>query len=166
MTSKQMLLGGAVLLAACRYQPTVIPLAGSPTEIAVLAGDWQGDYTSDDTRRSGHIMFRISARGDSAFGDVMMFVPGYNTFPLPWDQATAHLEHARSPDFLAIRFVAVGGGQVGGELEPYTAPDCNCLVRTRFIGRVRGDEIRGRYTSKADGIPERVGRWQVKRATK
>ncbi|MES2125239.1 MAG: hypothetical protein V4503_11190 [Gemmatimonadota bacterium] len=156
----------AVALAACRYHPAVIPLAGSPTEIAVLAGDWEGEYTSDDTRRSGHIMFRISARGDSAFGDVMMFVPGYNSFPVPWDQAPAHLEHARSPDFLAIRFVAIGDGQVSGELEPYTAPDCNCLVHTRFIGRVRDDEIRGRYISRGDGIPERVGRWSVKRTTR
>lgn len=162
--SPQLMFAGVTLLAvACRYQPAVVPLAGVPAEVAKLAGDWQGEYTSDDSRRSGNITFRITARGDSAYGDVQMFVPGYNTFPLPWDQPAAHLQHARSSEYLGIHFVAIGNGEVRGELEPYTSPDCDCIVHTQFTGRVNGNEIRGRYLTKGNAVSDRVGRWVMQR---
>jgi hypothetical protein len=36
---------------------------------------------------------------------------------------------------LTIRFVAVEGGEVTGELDPYRDPDCDCRAYTRFRGR-------------------------------
>jgi len=154
----------AVGILGCRYRANVVPLSGVPEEIATLAGRWEGEYASDITRRSGNITFEITARVDSAFGDVRMFPPtGSVGFPIPLDKREAHLLHAPSPQFLSIRFVAVGRGRVSGELESYTAPDCDCPVHTTFIGQVRGNRISGTYTTRGEAIRDQVGTWWVLR---
>jgi hypothetical protein len=151
-----------ILMAGCRYRPEPVPMAGNPAELAQMAGEWDGDYWSADSRRTGTIIFQISAKGDSAFGDVMMRVPGGEVGPRPLDLTTGHERHARSADMLSIRFVAVQGGSVQGELEPYFAPDCECVARTVFHGRQRGDTISGRFVTTLGGMLQR-GEWKVVR---
>jgi hypothetical protein len=63
-----------------------------------------------------------------------------------------------------IRFVRVEGGYVSGEMEPMYEPQCRCFVVAKFIGRFRGVEIDGSYTSRSQtGRFETSGSWHVAR---
>ena len=149
------------LVAGCRYRPDPVPLHGSPAELVRLAGQWVGEYQGIDSRRSGSITFTITARGDSAFGDVLMVPRGSEVPIFPEDRGVAHEAHERSPELLHIEFVAVAGGRVAGTLEPYLAPDCSCVVRTTFTGAVAGEAISGTFlTLGAAGLEQR-GTWRV-----
>lgn len=154
---------GATLMAACHYQPVPVPVQAEPGALAALAGNWSGSYTGEQTGRSGSITFRITEKGDSAFGDVVM-VPQNGVLPHPVDSPAQHLRHASGPQMLSIAFVALADDRVRGTLEPYVAPDCQCRVTTSFTGTVSGDEIGGTFTTRtADGV-EQTGHWRVSRS--
>ena len=162
MSARGTLSLAAVLLAACHYRQTPVPVQGQHSAIEALAGDWSGGYAGDQSGRSGSITFRITEHGDSAFGDVVM-VPAQGIGPRPVDVPAEHLRHAQSPQSLAIAFVGLAGNRVRGTLEPYVAPDCECRVHTAFTGTVAGDVIEGTFvTRSADGM-EQTGRWPVTR---
>ncbi len=157
-------LGSFVLLSACRFHPAPVPLVGHAASIADIAGEWNGSYTGTDTRRSGRIWFRVVRDADSAFGEVRMDAFDPLLVVVAADDPRTHQTHARAPQFLAIRFVAVLGGEVGGQLEPYRAPDCSCVVTTYFSGRVRGDTISGTFQTKLPGVALQSGTWTVVRS--
>jgi hypothetical protein len=148
--------------AACRHQPSPVTLRGSPPEIAALAGDWGGEYSGAQSGRSGSISLRITASGDTAYGDVVM-VSNTGQRPVAAHEMRQHLEHARSADVLRISFVRVAEGRVTGVLEPYTAPDCQCRVTTSFSGAVQGDVVEGTFTTQGPGGLQQSGRWRVSR---
>jgi hypothetical protein len=160
----------AVLLGvgACAYHPPAVPVTGSRAALDALAGTWEGEYSSDATGRSGSIRFTLRAATDSAFGEVLM-VPAGATRPLTRagveggarsDQASP----AASAAVLTIRFVSAEGGTVAGSLDPYRAPDCDCILTTHFTGRRDGERITGTFVTTGDPVHERLtGRWQVTR---
>jgi hypothetical protein len=151
-----------VALAACRYDPSHVPIEGRTEDIARLAGTWEGEYSSVESGRTGSITFTVLAGQDTALGDVLM-VPAVGD---PYRAADAHLpehrEHVRSPELLHIRFVRVDGGILRGELEPYVAPDCRCVVTTVFRGVLTGDRIEGQYVTRGPGVLQE-GRWKMVR---
>ena len=153
----------AFVAAGC-FQPSTVALQGTPGDIASLVGEWRGEYASAESRRSGSIMFTIVAGKDTAFGDVMM-TPDMGEPVVAADARTGiHRAHASAPDVLRARFVAIDGNVVRGELEPYIAPDCQCVVTTVFRGVLQGDRIEGAYVTRGDGGLQREGRWYVARA--
>jgi hypothetical protein len=154
----------AVMAMGCRTRLDPVPVAGVHTEVERLIGDWSGDYASSESRRSGTIFFQITAHGDSAYGDVLMPVAAGDVGPRPVDLLTGHEQHVRSTELLSIKFVRVAGGAVQGELEPYIAPDCDCVARTIFYGKVEGTEISGTYLTTTDRGTQR-GEWRVHRVT-
>jgi hypothetical protein len=149
--------------AACRYQPSPVTLRGSAPEIAALAGEWGGEYSGAQSGRSGSISLRITAGGDTAYGDVVM-VSNTGQQLVAAHAQREHLAHARSADVLRISFVRVAQGQVTGVLEPYVAPDCQCRVTTSFTGTVQGDVIEGTFATHASEGLEQSGRWRVTRS--
>jgi len=153
----------AALAFGCRYRPAPVPMLGVHTDVEQLAGDWDGEYSNPDSHRTGSIVFSITAHGDSAFGDVLMRVLAGEVAPRPVDLLSGHSQHARSAELLAIKFVNVAGGSVQGELEPYIAPDCDCVARTTFYGRLDGDVIRGTFVTSTDRGPPQRGEWWVRR---
>jgi hypothetical protein len=160
---------GALLLslavASCRYQATPVSLVGSPSDIAALAGEWIGEYSSLDSRRSGSITLTVVAGSDSAHGDVVMFSSGAAAVVAADVESRIHAGHSMAPDILRISFVRVFGGMVAGELEPYVAPDCRCVVRTVFQGTVKRNTIDGEYYTRSDGGLRQQGRWSAWRKT-
>src|SRR5437879_12817164 len=81
----------AALVTACAaaHQPSV-PIAGTAGDMAALAGQWEGSYSSASTGRSGSISFTLSAGNDSAFGDVIMIPRGWGRPLQAWNgQASA-----------------------------------------------------------------------------
>ena len=155
----------SVMAFGCRYRPDPVPVGGVHTEVEQLIGEWSGDYASSESRRSGTIFFQITAHGDSAYGDVLMPVAAGEVGPRPVDLLTGHEQHVRSTALLSIRFVRVAGGAVQGEMEPYIAPDCDCVARTIFYGKVEGNEISGTYITTTDRGTQR-GEWRVRRVTR
>ena len=158
----RIIVGVAILFLGCAYRPDPVPVAGSASAIQNLAGTWVGEYQGTESGRSGSITFIISARGDSAFGDVMM-MSGANTTALrPVHGAEAHMAHVRSSSALRIDFVAVSDGGLSGSLESYIAPDCNCQVTTTFTGRQRDNTIEGTFVTRGSNVEQR-GTWRVTR---
>jgi hypothetical protein len=151
-------------VAACHQQAPTVALRGAPGEIAALAGRWEGEYGSGQSGRSGAISFTITARGDSAFGDVLMMPAGGQRIVAADADTRGHASHASGPEVLHIDFVQVAsGGSVEGALEPYIAPDCRCIVTTVFRGIVRGNAISGEFVTRGDAALRQTGSWSVRR---
>jgi hypothetical protein len=150
-------------VSACRFTPTHVPLRGSATDIAKLAGKWDGDYSSAQSGRSGAIIFEITAGVDTAHGDVLM-TPTEGQPLRATDAGTlVHSQHVRSTELLTVRFVTIEDGMIRGVLESYIAPDCQCSVNTVFRGTITGDRIEGTYTTRGPSALVQEGRWAVSR---
>lgn len=153
----------AISLSACRYQPTPVSLQGADSELSAIAGEWVGDYSGAQSGRSGGISFTVQAGKDTAYGDVTM-TPLLNQSLRAADHGTPeHARHVSAPELLRVTFIRVRGGSVEGSLEPYIAPDCNCVVSTVFRGALQGNEIKGDFETRGEGGLRQVGNWTVKR---
>ena len=156
-----LVVAAAAALGACSTRQTPVPMSGSAADLAQLAGEWSGEYSSTETGRSGSIVFKLNAGTDSAYGDVVMSPAGMRVQtqspdPGPPPQASAQA--------IAISFARIAGGRVSGRLAPYTDPDCQCPVMTVFEGRLNGDVLAGTYTSRRQGATtEQRGEWRVTR---
>lgn len=135
-----------VLAVGCATTSAPVPVAGS--NVAALAGHWEGDYESEATGRTGTIVFDLVAGEDHAHGDVVMIPRGstnaYRPAPRPTGEGTPAPATA---EILSIRFVRAEGETVNGTLDPYWDPDCNCEVTTTFVGAIAGNRIAGTFTS-------------------
>ena len=158
----------ALALAAatgCAGQPAAVPVAGNVAGMDALSGRWEGSYHSTQTGRGGSIVFTLTAGTDSATGDVVMIPSGTNQ-PITREGAGRAPVNASGavPAVLSIRFVRVEGGKVSGALDPYRAPDCDCVVSTTFVGDLTGDRIAGTFTTRGGqpGAPV-TGEWEVRR---
>ena len=153
----------AILLAACSYTPTPVPLKGPAPEVAALAGTWEGTYVGTQSLRTGTIQLTIRPGSDTAFGDVLM--------DNQWDRQIVaadvasgeHFKHERAAQILTIQFVAIRDGFVEGQLEPYIAPDCECTVSTIFQGRRAGESISGEFFTRGAYGLYQTGTWKVRR---
>lgn len=153
----------AVILVGCAPTPTPVPLQADPSQVSQLNGRWEGNYSSEETGRSGSIVFTLVAGSDTATGDVLM-VPSNTRVPLqPAPRAKpSQQQNLASPEVLTIRFVRFKGNEVRGELVPYRAPDCDCTLETTFTGTLKGDRIEGVFTTfGGPGPAPSTGRWQV-----
>lgn len=138
-----------VHVEGCASTPAAVPVQATSSEIAALAGHWEGEYSSAATGRLGSIVFDLVAGEDHAHGDVLMIPRGSTD---PYRRARRPGEGGRGPAeasrLLNVRFIRAEAGKLSGTLEPYWDPDCNCEVTTRFVGQVRGDTVEGTFTSE------------------
>ena len=135
----------SVVLGACATGQAPVPVSGDAAGLGALAGDWGGDYQG--TTRSGSIVFRLEAGADTAYGDVVMIPRERRESRLPVQDPSAGLPTPRMVEVLSIAFVRATGGGLEGRLNPYRDPDCDCVLDTRFQGRIRGDVIEGTFAS-------------------
>src|SRR6266508_6356468 len=157
-------LAAAVLvLAGCATNQPSVPLVGRCADIAALAGEWTGEYSSSESGRSGSITFTLRAAADSAFGDVVMIPVGWGRPLMPWRQDAA-LAGARQPqpEVLTISFVRVQAGHVTGTLAPYADSTTGARLVTTFAGEL-ANTITGTYTTRLPSGDTQVGRWTVQR---
>jgi hypothetical protein len=152
----------ALLLSIrCASTPAAVPVEGAPADLSALAGDWEGEYSSQATGRLGSIVFKLVPGEGQARGDVLMIPRGSNEPYRPRSGGEGPAP-AGGSQLLTIRFVRAEGGKVSGVLDPYWDPDCDCEVNTTFVGTIRGDTIEGTFTSERG--PGRVfGNWKVSR---
>jgi hypothetical protein len=150
-------------LIACKSTPAPVPVQASASDLEQLAGDWEGEYSSEATGRSGSIQFKVVPGENQAQGDVLM-VAGGSTVPYGAAVATGREQAHPGSQLLTIRFVNSAGGAVTGKLDPYHDADCDCEVETTFSGRQKGDTIEGTFTSTSSRSAGRTGgRWKVTR---
>lgn len=151
------------LVVGCHSTPQApVRLQGDPTSLSRLAGSWSGQYWGGAGGRGGSLAFTLRSGSDSLYGDVTMVDPRGQTIHAA-DQSGVHAMHASSPQQLRIDFAAVHADSVRGVLEPYIAPDCQCIVNTQFVGRVKGDEITGTFQTRSGGRVQAEGSWEMKR---
>jgi len=158
------LVAATLLLVACAANQTPVPVVGSPRDVASLAGEWVGDYSSSESGRSGSISFTLRAAGDSAFGDVVMVPVGWGRPLAPWRGESTPAGAARpQSEVLTINFVRVEQGHVSGTLAPYADPQTGERLVTMFSGELRGNTITGTYTTRLPSGATQTGRWTVQR---
>jgi hypothetical protein len=152
-----------VALAACATNPQRVPVVAEQADISSLTGQWDGEYSSAASGRAGSITFSLVAGRDTATGDVVM-VPRGSDQPAPADRQSGAQLIARAPQVLRISFVRVLGANVSGTIEPYRAPDCDCILSTTFVGKLRGDTVEGTFSTTGGPTDSpQSGRWKVTR---
>jgi hypothetical protein len=139
-----------------------VVLQGDPVGIAYLAGRWEGEYWGASNGRAGTITLSLSGSRDSVYGEVRMVDPSGRS-PRAADPAAQHSVHVRTAQSLAIAFVRVADGKVSGRMEPYIAPDCDCVVNTSFTGVIDGNAISGTFVMRSPKGDADQGRWKVER---
>jgi hypothetical protein len=148
---------GLMLAAGCTVQPSPVPVRGNAT---ILVGEWAGDYTNSETGRNGSIVFSLQAGRDTAFGDIQM-IPA--RFQAQSEERVPDLSRPM-PQLLRISFVGCEGNEVTGWLNPYPDPETGEKIFTEFDGVLRGDVLKGTFTSRGALSGRRSsGVWNVKR---
>lgn len=150
----------ALLGAGCAYQGTPVPVSG---ETRFLEGEWEGSYVSEQSGRSGSILFRLKAGTDSAYGDVVMVPSSLEAVYAPTSPSVP-MAARKLPQALRISFVRCEDGEVTGRLDPYEDPDTHERIYTTFEGRLRGDQFKGTFATFYPGSSHQVvGTWSVER---
>jgi len=153
-----------LLFAACAANQPSVPLVGRSADVAALAGEWTGEYSSTESGRSGSISFTLRAASDSAFGDVVMIPAGWGRPLAPW-RGENNPSAAQRPmsEVLTINFVRVEQSRVNGTLAPYADPQTGVRLLTTFSGALSGNTISGTYTTRLPSGETQTGRWSVQR---
>jgi hypothetical protein len=152
------------LATSCKSIPSPFFLTAEPTEIAAMAGDWDGEYFSPSTGRAGSIHIKITAGTDTAEGDVVMIPRGTTTPLRPAEMSERQLSRSLA-EVLTIRFAKIDHGRVSGTLTTYRDPECGCAMYTTFTGRMTDDEtMEGTFVATSPDLrtPQR-GSWKVMR---
>lgn len=130
----------ACSLTACAGAAQQVEVKGANADLMALAGEWEGQYEGTDSGRNGTIHFALQVGRHTADGEVRL--------------------GGETP--LKISFVEVERGQVSGRIDTYTDPACQCLVRTEFLGLMRGDSVDGTFTSMMLESGQQLrGNWAV-----
>lgn len=150
-------------VSACA-SASLIPLRGTPADLALLTGEWNGTYTSKATGRSGVVWFKLVEGEDHAHGDVLMTASGtsvpYYRYGLgEYNQG----QRQESQSFLSIRFVRSLGSNVEGLLDPYWDATCRCEAVTSFRGQLVEDRLLGTFVTRFGGDAVATGRWEATR---
>ena len=153
-----------LVFAGCAANQPPVPLVGRSADVAALAGEWVGDYSSTESGRSGSISFTLRAAADSAFGDVIMIPAGWGRPLAPFrGEAAAGAAQRPTSEVLSINFVRVEQGRVNGTLAPYADPQTGARLLTTFAGELSGNTITGTYTTRLASGETQTGRWTVQR---
>lgn len=138
----------AAFATACGASSATVPVKGAETDVAMLAGKWEGNYAGTDSGRRGSIHFDLTLGHHTAEGQVLMGAGDGAAQAVP----------------LQIKFISVGGGGISGKIAPYTDPGCKCTVETEFTGRVDGPSMTGTFVTKGEALPQaQNGTWTAQR---
>lgn len=138
----------ALFLTGCATSRASVPVRGEVTETALLAGEWRGQFDGAREERHGKIEFNLEMGRHTADGEVVVFAP----------------KKGEPPMQLRIEYLAVEDNKITGKIEPYTDPECDCVVETEFEGDLTGDFIIGTYAARMPATgAARKGEWSAER---
>lgn len=155
----------AVILLGCTVREPTIELTASDFDLNPLVGKWHGEYSSDETGRSGDISFTLKAGEVAASGQVLMTPRPAPTAVVSSERPIVRGVAAQTPaQRLTIHFVRKEGTAVVGLLDPYIDPECRCRVTTTFQGSfVTWRTIEGTYSTVSSELTHRPtgGHWKA-----
>ncbi|MFL5477826.1 MAG: hypothetical protein ACJ79X_02300 [Gemmatimonadaceae bacterium] len=158
-------LAGSLLTLACATTPPGTEISSSDFDVQPLVGVWRGSFGSAQTGRSGTVALTLRAGESSAKGNVVL-LPRPDSLLTPEEREAPENVNMPGRLVVGITFIRKEGGSLRGTLDPYTAPDCNCIVATTFQGMFTdANTIEGSFTtvpSKA-GASVSTGVWKVTR---
>ena len=159
---------GAILQGCGATIQSPVPIVADRSDVNALVGEWNGEYSSPESGRSGSIVFRLRSATDTAYGDVVMTPRTViaNTTREPGIFAGQFQSPGR---VLTIRFVRMEGRHLIGRMDPYVDPVCGCRLTTVFTGDFTPDgTIEGTYQTTGAELhhPLTSGKWKVSRATR
>jgi len=138
---------------ACARKPPGIALTSSDFDLKPLVGVWRGDYSNPQTGRKGTIAFSLRAGESFASGNVIM-IPKPDSLLTPEERELASDVPSTGRSVIPIHFIRKEGGNLNGTLDPYRAPDCDCVVTTTFQGSFADERtIHGTFTT----VPSKAG---------
>ncbi len=153
---------------ACAKKPPGTELTASDFDLQPLVGVWRGAYTNPQAGRQGTIAFSLRAGESFASGNVVM-IPKADSLLTPEERGLVSDVGPTGRSVIPIRFIRKEGGNLNGTLDPYRAPDCDCMVTTTFQGSfIDANTIQGTFTT----VPSRAGStitsgtWRVTRVKK
>jgi hypothetical protein len=153
---------------ACATKTPGIELTASDFDLNPLVGVWRGNYSNPATGRAGTIAFSLRAGESFASGNVVM-IPKADSLLTSEEREMVSDVPSAGRSVLSMKFIRKEGGTLHGTLDPYRAPDCDCLVNTTFEGSFTdANTIQGTFTvvpSKA-GSTITSGTWKVMRVKK
>ena len=123
----------AASTVACATKPPGIALTSSDFDLQPLVGVWRGDYSNPQTGRRGTIAFSLRAGESFASGNVVM-IPKPDSLLTAEERELASDVPSTGRSVIPIHFIRKEGGSLNGTLDPYRAPDCDCIVTTTFQG--------------------------------
>jgi hypothetical protein len=155
--------GATLAIVGCASRPPEIELTSNDFDLNPLVGEWQGNYSSNETGRNGTIAFTLRAAELAASGNVVMLPRADSSFAANHAPVDPSIPNTR--EVLTIHFVRKEGSNVVGTLDPYRDPQCACQVTTTFQGAFRDrSTIEGTYrTVPASGGQVTAGTWKVTR---
>jgi len=154
------------LTIGCASRPPQIELTASDFDVSALVGQWRGEYTGNETGRSGTIAFTLRAGEAAASGNVIMLPRIADSTRAAADRASEDVSPVSARQVLTIHFVRKEGGNLVGTLDPYRDPDCACQVTTTFQGSFsNANTIQGTFTTvpSRPGTSVTGGKWSVTR---
>ncbi len=156
-----------VLNWSCSSVIQPVSVKGEEAELAMLTGEWKGEYYSKDLGRGGSIEFTLTSGEKTAFGEVVMIPRGSQTPFQPPTRTGEPITATQSIEVLKISFVQISGGRVSGKIDPYWDPDNKVTLLTFFDGLLEGDTIKGTFRSRREQSGYfYTGQWEVRRKTK
>ncbi len=160
--------GASVLAFGCASRAPKIEMSADDFDLAPLVGKWTGEYSSQETGRTGDISFVLRAGEVAAFGRIEMVArESENMIIPPYPPMMNGRQVTPARQLLTIHFVRKEGNAVVGLLDPYIDANCACRVTTTFQGVFAdGRTIEGTYNTigaELAHVPT-GGRWKVIRA--
>jgi hypothetical protein len=159
--------GASVLALGCNLRAPKTEVTADDFDLAPLVGKWSGEYSSQETGRTGDISFVLRAGEVSAFGLIEMVAREPETIVVPVDRPIVNGRLSiPAKQLLTIHFVRKEGNKVVGLLDPYADPDCARRVTTSFQGVfVDSRTIEGTYNTISSELAHNTtsGQWKVTR---
>jgi hypothetical protein len=164
--SRISILAAAGLLAACSAVLVNVPVAGPPTALRQLEGEWFGEYSGGPGGREGGLVFKLETGEKVAAGEVWMNTRGPNVnYPGSAPSMAMPTQSVVAP--IPIRFVWIEENMVTGTLDLYRDPETDHILLTTFRGRVEGDVISGTFvTEDKNSGAMTSGAWSAKRVAR
>lgn len=156
------LAAGATLVWGCASTTQRLPVQSASGNLAALAGEWRGEYTSPENGRTGTIYFLLQTGENSAAGDVVMLA-GRGARVVDWEDRVTMASARFLAEVLTVSFVSFDNGMVSGRMGPYRDSDCGHMHVTTFFGEVQDNRISGRFISRSDAHEPHVGEWIANR---
>jgi len=147
----------AMMLSLLSCATPAIKITSDAMDMSLIAGEWDGEFSSQTSGNSGTISFDLTKGQNSAKGQV--FIRG-ELGPVSF-KSPLITTYLRS---LPIEFVHIERNIIEGKVVPFKDFKNNVTIHTSFKGGIDGDVMEGTYVSMIEETKKSyTGSWKVVR---